>query len=294
MISAIGHVALQVSDVDACVRHATSLLGLREVERTSDAVFLTEGRPHHSLEYRKGERTALDHIGLEVATSAELETLAGRLASERVTVISERVTEPGLVAALRFVGPGGHVYEVYSAAREMQPKYVPRGVRPRRFGHITVTTGDTKELRSFWERVLGFRLSDDVGNGILTFMRCNADHHGLAMAKGPEGIHHFAFEVANIAELARLGDLLDEQGQSFIWGPGRHGAGENIFTYHYDPAGTIVEYYTDMLRIYNEASYRPGSWDISDRRFANMWGAGVPDGFIEHVQPLAEAHPARA
>lgn len=56
----------------------------------------------------------------------------------------------------------------------------------------------------------------------------------------------------------------------------------------------MVEYYTDMLRTYNEAGYRPGSRDISDRCFANLWGAGVPHRFPEHLQPLAEAHPARA
>ena len=44
----------------------------------------------------------------------------------------------------------------------------------------------------------------------------------------------------------------------------------------------MVEYYTDMLRTYNEAGYRPGSRDISDRRFANLWGARVPDRFPEH------------
>ena len=56
----------------------------------------------------------------------------------------------------------------------------------------------------------------------------------------------------------------------------------------------MVEYYTDMLRTYNEAGYRPGSRDINDCYFANLWGAGVPDRFPEHLQPLAEAHPARA
>jgi len=59
-------------------------------------------------------------------------------------------------------------------------------------------------------------------------------------------------------------------------------------------AGIMVEYYTDMLRTYNEAGYRSGSRDISDRCFANLWGAGVPHRFPEHLQPLAEAHPARA
>jgi len=43
-----------------------------------------------------------------------------------------------------------------------------------------------------------------------------------------------------------------------------------------------------------KAGYTPGSWDIGDRRSANMRVAGIPDGFIGNVQPLADAHPERA
>lgn len=55
----------------------------------------------------------------------------------------------------------------------------------------------------------------------------------------------------------------------------------------------MVEYYSDMLRIHCEARYRPGSRDIGGGRYANLWVARVPDGFIEHLQPLVEARPAR-
>lgn len=55
----------------------------------------------------------------------------------------------------------------------------------------------------------------------------------------------------------------------------------------------MVEYYTDMLRKYSEARYRPGSRGISEGRYANLWVGRVPDGFIEHLQPLVEARPAR-
>jgi catechol-2,3-dioxygenase len=133
-----------------------------------------------------------------------------------------------------------------------------------------------RETQQFLEQVLGFRLSDDVGDGTLLFLRCNADHHGIGITKGGEGLHHYAWEVENIGQLGLLGDVLEKNNGKFLWGPGRHGAGGNLFTYHLDPAGCVVEYYADLIKIYDEASYRPGRWEMSDYRFANLWVPGIP------------------
>ena len=60
--------------------------------------------------------------------------------------------------------------------------------------------------------------------------------------------------------------MLARNGGRFIWGPGRHGAGQNIFTYHFDPAGAIVEYSADIYRVWDEATYVPGRWSLDDPR----------------------------
>ena len=49
MISAIGHVALRVPNLDDSVRWATTVMGLREVARESNTSYLTHGGQHHSL-----------------------------------------------------------------------------------------------------------------------------------------------------------------------------------------------------------------------------------------------------
>jgi hypothetical protein len=138
--------------------------------------------------------------------------------------------------------------------------------------------------------VLDFRLSDDVGDGTLVFLRCNADHHGIGLTKGGEGLHHYAWEVESLGVLGLLGDVLEKNGGRFLWGPGRHGAGGNLFTYHLDPAGCVVEYYADLIKIYDEAGYRPGQWVMSDYRFANLWGPGIPGHeFFDAGAPLPRA-----
>lgn len=287
MIKAIGHVALQVPDLDASVDWAVQVMGLREVEREEGSVFLTHGPMHHSLQLIQGSRAALDHFALEADGPAALDRLRDALDRAGAPVLSEGPQEPGLGQALRFLGPSATVIEVYAGLEAGQPGYVPSGVRPRKFGHVTLKSSHVRELQGFLETVLGFRLSDDIGDGMLVFLRCNPDHHGVAIAAGADGLHHYAWEVEGLPELGRLGDLLDTQGRCFLWGPGRHGAGDNIFTYHHDPAGAIVEYYADMERIYDDAAHQPRRWDIADRRAANLWGASFTREFIEDGLPHA-------
>jgi len=168
-----------------------------------------------------------------------------------------------------------------------QPRHTGSGVQPRKFGHPMLKANDPYATAEFLQRVLGFRLSDDVGDGTLLFLRCNADHHGIGITKGGDGLHHYAWEVENLAILGQLGDVLEKNDGRFLWGPGRHGAGGNLFTYHLDPAGCVVEYYADLIKIYDEAGYRPGRWVMSDYRFANLWGPGIPGHeFFDAGAPL--------
>ena len=44
-----------------------------------------------------------------------------------------------------------------------------------------------------------------------------------------------------MVELARLADALGRDGRGLAWGPGRHGAGDNVATYHTDPSGVPIE-----------------------------------------------------
>ncbi|HET9782721.1 MAG TPA: VOC family protein [Candidatus Dormibacteraeota bacterium] len=275
MIKTIGHVALQVPDLDDSVRWATGVMGLREVKRDGRTSYLTHGPAHHSLIYIEGAEGALDHISLEAHDESALDELNDALAKRQVpTIAHER--EPGVAQSIRFELPDGHVVEVFSGMEENEPRHTGRGVQPRKFGHPMLKSERPRETQRFLEEILGFRLSDDVGDGTLLFLRCNADHHGIGITKGGEGLHHYAWEVENIGQLGLLGDVLEKNDGKFLWGPGRHGAGGNLFTYHLDPAGCVVEYYADLIKIYDEASYRPGRWEMSDYRFANLWGPGIP------------------
>ena len=281
LIRRMAHVALEVPDLDASVTWATTIMGLREVERHDGVAYLSHADCHHSLEYHAGSRAAVHHIALQAHDDAALDALAGQIEAEECS-------EPGVPRALRFRGPAGHVIEVFAEMASDSAVHTGRGVPPRKFGHPMLTAEDTAPTRAFFEDVLGFRLSDDIGDGTLVFLRHGVDHHGLGIQRGPHaGLNHYAWGVESLAELGRLGDVLARHGHSFIWGPGRHGAGLNLFTYHFDPAGCIVEYYADLYQVWDERTYEPGHWSLDDPRPQNLWGAGAPPPMLETATPLA-------
>jgi catechol 2,3-dioxygenase-like lactoylglutathione lyase family enzyme len=226
---------------------------------------------------------------MEAHDEAALGQLQERLEGAGVEIVATEPQELGIERALRFRGPDGHLIEVFTGMAETGPIHTGAGVQPRKFGHPTITCPDTGPTRRLFEEVLEFRLSDEIGDGVLAFLRCHPEHHGLGLQKGEPGINHYAWEVESLAELGRLGETLARNGGRFIWGPGRHGAGANLFTYHFDPAGCVVEYYADMYKIWDERTYEPGHWSLDDHQGQNLWGPTTPHELMVASTPLASA-----
>ena len=168
-----------------------------------------------------------------------------------------------------------------------EPLRIDTVLRPfaRKLGHVNLLSDEKPELEHFILDALGFRVSDRLGD-MVTWMRCDPDHHGIALARTSEGtrLHHYAWELESWSAMGRYADHIACSGQQFIWGPGRHGPGFNNFTYLVDPDGTIVETYCDLLRIYDEAAYEPIDWS-KEPRALNLWGPLLPADWGEHGVP---------
>ena len=99
---------------------------------------------------------------------------------------------------------------------------------------------------AFYEKHLGFRLSDWLSDR-MAFLRCSTEHHSLAIAKRTKvSLNHVSFEMRGIDEYLRGTGRLLRHGHKPLWGPGRHSAGDNTFSYFSDPHGNVVEYTTEL------------------------------------------------
>ncbi len=275
VIAAVGHVAIQVRDLEDAVEHATSIMGLRVSSRTDDVVELTHGSTHHSLQYIRSDVDAVDHVGLEAAGTAALDEIASRLSARGIDLISDRPLDDCLHDGFAVEVPNGFVFEIYTGMPQDQPTFLPTGVRPRRFGHVNFGVEDPASLIDFLVNVLDFRVSDEFRGG--AFLRCNAEHHGIGVLKGRGILAHHAWEVEGIADLGHLGDVMDDAGSNILAGPVRHGMGNNIAAYIEGPGGVVIEYYCDMIRIWDESTYVPGVWDEEGYKWFSRWSPQLPD-----------------
>jgi hypothetical protein len=118
----------------------------------------------------------------------------------------------------------------------------------------------------------------------MEFLRCSSDHHSLAIFHntGPS-LNHIAYEVPNIDGLMHGSGRLKKNGFDIEWGVGRHGPGNNIFSYFIEPNGFVTEYTTEVEQI-DEATHIPQDpvfWDKLPNK-PDRWGlAGAPSNRMQ-------------
>lgn len=277
-VAAMGHIRIRTSDIEQSVTDATQILGLRETGRDGDTVYMSASGSHHELAYVAADTDGLDRLGLVAANGDALRTLRRRVEDEGLRIIQDRPSSDGIEDGFSFIGPEGYPFEALIGMQDAAS--APLGFGPKRFGHINIHPQDPTGMARFLQRVLDFRVSDVIGTDYGYFLRSNVEHHGIAVIKGRGTIHHHAWEVQGVQDLTTLGDRLHSVGKELLWGPVRHGAGQNIAAYYLEHSGNVVELYTDIEMIYDD-DREPVVWGDDDVWW-NEWNSYVPDGFRAH------------
>ncbi len=293
MVTRMGHMGLRVPDLDAAVDFQRDVIGMVETERTAGAAYLTCNDRHHELILIEDPvRRGYDHIGLEVADAHALE-----LAKSRVAGVGGRLLggiydgEPGIDRALRVQGPGGHVFKLF-CGMETGQRLEP-GDRPIKFEHASVKVRNPGPFERFLEDGLGFRFSDRMGP-FASWWHCDPDHHGMAVVLSPKSeLSHYAYAMADLNAMGRVADRLKRtRDQKLIWGPSRHGPGNNHFSYFHDNDGAMIELCSDLAKMPPEGDYQARKWPI-DPTTINQWGGPPPPRFVLTGFPIVEPEPGR-
>lgn len=275
----MGYIAIQTTHFEESIALQTDIFGLRETRRTETVTYLAAADVHHELVYIRSDVDALDHLGLVAAGPAELAEARRRIDAAGFEVISDEPLVEGIEEGFAFVGPEQFVFSVYLGMHAQSAQSATFG--PERYGHVNLHPQNVGAMCRFLVDVLGFLVSDIVGDDFAYFLRCNPDHHGIALIAGKGSLHHHAWQTQSIADLGKLGDRLDLAGKRLIWGPVRHGAGHNIAAYFVEPSDVVVELYTDLEQIY-DAARAPHVWDGADGRWFNRWGVYNGQDFRSH------------
>jgi catechol 2,3-dioxygenase-like lactoylglutathione lyase family enzyme len=281
LITHLRHVDLAVPDFAKQVEFYSGTWGLTTEHTDSGLAFLAaEGSPEqYIVRLRESADKRIDLISFGAQSPADVDALAAKLATDGVRL----VTEPGLINTpgggygFRFFDNEGRTVEISADVAIRQHRAIEAGESiPVRLSHVVINSPKPDETRAFYERHLGFRLSDTLmhprmGN-MMWFMRINAWHHSRAIARGPHpSLHHASFEMRDIDSYMRGTGRLLRAGVEKIWGPGRHMAGNNTFSYFLDPHGNTVEYTTE-LELIDEDSWHPHLYDFTRPEVSDQWG----------------------
>src|SRR5947209_15033097 len=92
----------------------------------------------------------------------------------------------------------------------------------------------------FYIVALGFDVSDCLLREAV-WLRCNHNHHTLVLLRGKQDIDHVGYSIAGGSELLGWADNLSRQQVPVLWGPGRHGPGNDLFLRFPDMVGLHME-----------------------------------------------------
>jgi catechol 2,3-dioxygenase-like lactoylglutathione lyase family enzyme len=281
LITHIRHVDLAVPDYDKQRDFYTNHWGLTPMVEEPGLTFLAaEGSPEqYVVRLRKDAQKRMELWAFGAKDAAAVDTLAERLGQGGVQLVNEpgKLDTPGGGYGFRFFDVEGRTVEISAdVAVRQHRKIEEKESIPVRLSHVVINSPDPERTVAFYEQHLNFALSDTLSSPhmgeLMWFLRCSSSHHSIAIARCPHvSLHHASFEMRGLDEYMRGTGRLLRAGVEKIWGPGRHLAGNNTFSYFLDPLGNTVEYTTELEEI-DEDTWHPHLYDLSDPEVADQWG----------------------
>ncbi|MEI2821731.1 MAG: catechol 2,3-dioxygenase [Marmoricola sp.] len=267
----LAHVDVTVTDLDLATAYYTGVIGMQEVARDDDAVYLKcwDEEDHHSLKLQYSPRVGLDLMSFKVYHADDLDELENKVARYGLPV--QRISKGEVLGqgeSIRFGTPSGQTMELVADIEkvgtsrgmtnpnilEEYGEHLALGqIAPPRMDHMLVTAEEVGEATQFYMDVLGFRITEQLldGNGhqMATWMERSHSPHDLAIVHGPNGgLHHFAYWLDEWDHVRDAADILAYNGIQLDVGPTRHGITRGSTIYFFDPLGTRNEVFTGGYR----------------------------------------------
>ncbi len=273
------HATFETPDVERQIAYFTEIVGLSLAERHNGTAYLATKHGDLVVTLEKGAQARCARLAFQVAPNTEFSDIRKGIEAEGVKCQAKNDAVPGVPQMISFEDPKGTVCDLFAAQKPIStPKQVV-GIGPIKLGHLAFCVSDPKEYADFYSKVLGFRVSDWIQDWFV-FMRCGADHHTINFVRGKRTqMHHVAFELKDWGQVQSACDFFGTKNIPIIWGPGRHGPGHNIYTYHRNPDDQIIEMFTELDKMLDEnlGYFEPRPWHKDHPQVPKVWNAPPND-----------------
>jgi catechol 2,3-dioxygenase-like lactoylglutathione lyase family enzyme len=291
-VKRISHVTFRTPDLERQIDYYAGVLGMQLAARETNRAVLATRQGLLAVVLERGDAQSCEKVAFQLPPGSDLSELRHGLSADGIAADLQSDAAPGVRQLLAFKDPKGTMIEVFSEIALIDKDPGQSTISPLKLGHLAFNVLDVKAVTDFYIKHLGFRVSDWRGD-VFVFLRCGPDHHTVNFVLSHTNtvkMHHAAFELKDWAEIQRACDFLGKNNYRLIWGPGRHLIGHNVFTYHRNPDGQIIELYTELDQLKDEDigyfeprawhqdhPQRPKTWPMDT--LSNYWGAGSPPGF---------------
>ncbi|MEU0987304.1 VOC family protein [Streptomyces sp. NPDC005953] len=291
-ITSVRSVAIAVEDLPVARGFYRDLWQLDLVTEEHGRSYFGSGCPsNYIIKLRQNDVAGIELTTFDVRDRAGVDQLFERVARSGTKVIREpgERADYGGGYACAFFDCDGRAIELATEVEQRAHRPVERGEsRPKFISHVVFNTTDVNRAVAWYGEVLGFKVSDWLQD-FFCFLRTGSWHHILAFANSPHtSLNHVSFELNGIDEFMRGTGRLMRAGVQPLWGPGRHGAGDNTYSYFQEPSsGFVMEYTTELIQIDEEHGWTPKVWGTSPQE-QDQWGTA--NAFDELI--LAKMSPA--
>ena len=220
---------------------------------------------------KEGMKNRLEFAAFSCRDEEGLNLLKERVKEEGIEVIN---LQPDLFQndAISIVDQDGHNISFGLSKPNMNAESVLNGP----LQHLTFSTLNVEKFVDFYVGKLGFCISDRVlhsnGNLATCFVRSNHEHHTVACFKSDRvGVDHHSYEAGEWNAIRDWCDHFASMNIELMWGPGRHGPGNNLFVFVEDPDGNWIEISAELEVIHD----RPSKDWPQEERTLNLWGKAI-------------------
>lgn len=261
VVTELGYVGLDVSDLDAWKTFATEVAGMEWVDGAGgDRAYLRMDAWHHRIALHKNGNDDLAYLGLRAADELSLEAIAGRLASHGIAyqVATEaEADERHVMGLIRTQSPGGIPIEIFWGPQV--DTHLPFHPGRRMFGrfrtgnaglgHIALREMDGPAAYKFY-RLLGFKgnrqYKVEIMPGLVAkpyFLYCNDRQHTLQFELGPmeKRVNHLAIEYTDLNDVGYAQDIVRKRGIDVALDIGKHSNDEAVSFYIANPSKWLWE-----------------------------------------------------
>jgi catechol 2,3-dioxygenase len=306
-VAHLGHLELLTPKPEASLRFFVDVMGMTESGRRGDSVYLRgwDDYERYSLKLTASNTSGLGHAAFRARSQQALHRRAEALDRSGLAV-GWHEGDLGHGDAFRFHDPDGHLLEIYyetewyeapealrPALKNQAQRFPARGVNVRRLDHFNCLAVDIKANREFFERTLGFRLTEqnvlDDGMEAGMWLTATNKSYDFAYTREAHGVrgrfHHITFALDSREAILEAADVFLENGVFIETGPHKHAVQQTFFLYVYEPGGNRVEVANAGARLVLAPDWKPIIWTETEREKGQAWGLKTIDSFHTHGTP---------